>query len=219
MSTLSSKVARRIAGQCLHCKDPALEGSDFCGPHDARDRANDAKRKRRKRIERAKAGLCITGCGRRVSKKTRRARRGRGARIKMLRCSACIRVHKKQMQERREKTRGVRIGVGGVPTEASDPRFRVESDLRPERAGQTTLRYIGKGRRGRLTREEQAAEDKRDAMFAIDGIKKFIAAVDVVMSDEVQSLPPIQLQAAKREAAQHLGNAGRFLDALAERYE
>lgn len=84
--------------------------------------------------------------------------------------------------------------------------------------GTTWNRFRGKGRRGRLTREEQAEEDKRDARFAIAEIEKFIANIDVLMSAEVQALPKIQRDEAKRIAAQYLGTAGRFLDELADKY-
>lgn len=80
------------------------------------------------------------------------------------------------------------------------------------------MRFRGKGRRGRLTREEQAEEDKRDARFAIADIEKFVEAIDVVMSDRVQQLGRIQRDEAKRQAAAHLGSARRFLEDLEERY-
>lgn len=134
-------------------------------------------------------------------KAARKARRCRDCKrkSKTIRCRTC----------QRKKRRGVEKAARGVDKKEI---WRVDP-------GTTWNRFRGKGRRGRLTREEQAEEDKRDARFAIAEIEKFIKAVDVVMSPGVQELGPIQRQEAKRGAAQFLGTAGRFLDALADRYQ
>jgi hypothetical protein len=139
-----------------------------------------------------------------MSKQRKRLRDNRkcvgcGAKSKAYRCAKCVKARKPS---------GVSKAAGGVSKEEI---WRVDP-------GTTWSRYRGKGRRGRLTREEQAEEDKRYARFAIGEIEKFIVAVGVVIGPEVQALPRIQRDAAKREAAQYLGTAGRFLDDLADRY-
>jgi hypothetical protein len=124
---------------------------------------------------------------------------GCGVKSKAYRCRKCIAARK-------------RTGVSKIASGVSNAEiWRVDP-------GTTWSRYRGKGRRGRLTKEEQAEEDKRDARFAIEEIEKFVRAVDVVISPTVQALPRIQRDAAKREAAQYLGTAGRFLDDLADKY-
>jgi hypothetical protein len=140
-----------------------------------------------------------------AKKKRRRARR-RDAR----RCIDCRRPTKKQ---RCPKCYGESRGVPrerGVSPPAEDS-WRVDP-------GTTWMRFRGKGRRGRLTREEQIEEDKRDARFAIAEIEKFVHALDVVASPEVQALPMIQRAEARRLAGAFLGFAGRFLDDLADKY-
>lgn len=133
----------------------------------------------------------------------------RAALRKAKRCVDCRKPSKKRRcRTCWRKSRGVVKEKKGVVKEEI---WRVDP-------GTEWNRYRGKGRRGRLTREEQAEEDKRDALFAIDEIKKFISSVDVVMSPAVQELGPIGRTEAKRQAAQFLGTAGRFLDELADRY-
>lgn len=122
-----------------------------------------------------------------------------GAKSKSYRCRKCVKARK------RAGVNKIASGVNKAEIWRVDP-------------GTTWNRFRGKGRRGRLTREEQAEEDKRDARFAITEIEKFISAVDVVISPAVQDLPRIQRDAAKREAAQYLGIAGRFVDELADKY-
>lgn len=132
----------------------------------------------------------------------RKAKRCRdcGKRSKKLRCPRC-----------EKKNRRVDKITIRVDKPADGERWRVDP-------GTNWNRFRGKGRRGRLTREEQIAEDVRDARFAIAEIEKFIEALGVLQHPEVQDLPPIQRAAAKRVPAQFLGVAGRFLDEIAGRY-
>lgn len=201
-----TRITKRIAGKCLYsgCADEALDGSDYCAPHDAHERGRAATRQLRRRQKLANAGLCISGCGRKIPKR----RRPDGTAV-CRRCKDCRKAHAARERERTCVT-GEPDGVTGTPSE-TEGNWRVDP-------GTDWMRYRGKGRRGRLTRDEQAAEDKRDARWAIAEIEKFITAVDVVMSDAVQELPRIQREAARREAAQFLGTAGRFLDELAEKW-
>jgi hypothetical protein len=200
--SLPTRIEKQIAGRCCYggCHDPAKDGSDYCEPHDAHERGRDAAKKRRRRQRLADSGRCIAGCGRKVGKR----RRPDGS-IALRECRQCSKA---------TKARHARPVPGAglpVPGDAIDIDWRVDP-------GTNWLRYRGKGRRGRLTNAEQADEDRRDARFAIADIEKFIAAIDVVMSEAVQALGAEQRKAAKRQAAQHLGSARRFLEDLEERY-
>lgn len=84
--------------------------------------------------------------------------------------------------------------------------------------GTNWMRFRGKGRRGRLTREEQIDEDIRDAGFAIEELRKFVEKAAILKRPDVMNLPSIQRDAARREVGQHLGFAGRIVDDLSDRY-
>lgn len=144
----------------------------------------------------------------RASARAYQARR-RDARRRSRKCVDCGKASKKRRcRSCWKKSRGVDQEFRGV----------VKQELWRVDPGTTWNRFRGKGRRGRLTREEQAEEDKRDARFAIAEIEKFIDSVSIVISPAVQNLPRIQRDEAKRRAAQYLGTAGRFLDELMDRY-
>lgn len=83
--------------------------------------------------------------------------------------------------------------------------------------GTTWNRFRGKGRRGRLTREQQREEDKRDARWAIRELEKFIANVDEL--EAADELPPIQRKEARKVAAAPLGFARRIIEGLEDRHE
>ncbi len=209
MSTLLPiTIEKQIARTCTYsgCDDRADDDSEYCGPHEAHERGRKANAARRRRQRLADAGVCIVeGCGRKVPKRKRK-----NGTVQQRRCGGCGKEHRAAMRVKSHApgVAGMGAGVAGDP---SDPLWRVDP-------GTTWKRFRGKGRRGRLTREEQAAEDKRDAKFAIDAIKDFIGAIDIVMSEAVQALGRIQRDEAKRQAAQHLGSARRFLEDLEERY-
>lgn len=98
---------------------------------------------------------------------------------------------------------------GGVT--GADPQWRVDP-------GTNWARFRGKGRRGRLTREEQIDEDIRDVGFAMDELAKLTRALEQLKRPEVMALPPIQREEARRELGLYIGAATRFLDGLADRY-
>jgi hypothetical protein len=120
-----------------------------------------------------------------------------GGKSKSVRCSRC--------QRKRKKPRVVEKTVGVVDQWRVDP-------------GTTWLRFRGKGRRGRLTRAEQAEEYKRDADFAIEGLREFKRRLDVWVSEDVQTLGPVQREEVKRRTGEPLGVAGRFVDELHDRF-
>lgn len=123
-------------------------------------------------------------------------------RSKTLRCQACKR---KQNRKRR--------GVDATPNVVDKAAGSWRED-----PGTNWIRYRGKARRGRLTREQQIDEDARDAQFAVKQIGAFIENLDDLKNPDWLSLPRIQQQAKRREAAAPLAHAARFLDELVDRY-
>lgn len=134
-------------------------------------------------------------------KQLRKARKcvGCGKPSKSYRCRRCIAARKRA---------GVSKVESGVSNEGV---WRVDP-------GTEWNRYRGKAKRGRLTREEQIDEDARDARFAIEELEKFIEALGHLKTPEVQELPMIQRQEAKKRVGLFLGSAGRFLDELHDKY-
>ena len=120
-----------------------------------------------------------------------------GRRSKKWRCPRCYR-----------KSRGVKAQSKGV---TKNEIWRVDP-------GTTWSRFRGKGRRGRLTREEQQVEDERDARFAIAAIEQFIVESKRLVTPSVLELPKIQRDEERRKVTAHLARAGRFLDELADKY-
>jgi hypothetical protein len=206
-----TKLVKRIAGMCLYsgCDNHALDGSDFCAPHDAHERGRDANKKKRRRQRRAEAGLCVAGCGRKVGKQ-----RNQDGSLKRRECPAC----RKDTRERARRARKERQ-VANVP---GDQRA-VPGDTglwRPDPGGDyERIRYRGKGRRGQLTREQQIDEDIRDVGFAQAELDKLTHALEQLKRPEVMDLPRVQREAASRSVMLFIGAASRFLDGLAEKYE
>lgn len=195
--TLSVRLTRQLAGKCCYsgCDDRALDGSDYCAPHDAHERGRDANKKRRRRKRLAQAGLCVGGCGTKVGK--------RGSR-KLKRCRAC----RKALRDEARLRRSVPGDPGSVPGEGN---WRPDYD---PKTGSEIQRYRGKGRRGRLTLEEQLDEIRRDVLFAIEKLRDCARSIDVLKTPDVQELPPLQRRAAYREVADLAGQAGRLTDAV-----
>lgn len=215
---LDPRLAKQLAGRCCYsgCREQAADGSDYCAPHDAHERGRDAGKKRRRRQRLADAGQCLTGCGAKVT----RRRRPDGT-VVPRRCRECRESHAKKCRESRaKKCREDRKDAsvpGAVPSVPGAPsNWRTDNS---GRNGTEVLRYHGRSRRGRLSREEQLDEDARDARFAVAELEKFIRAVGVLKRTDLQSLPPIQRVEAKRQASLFLGSAGRFIDELLEKYD
>lgn len=201
MSTLPTKLAKQIAGKCCYsgCHLDAKDGSDFCDPHDAHERGRDAAKKRRRRQRLAADGRCAAGCGRSVAK-----RRKRGGGWQARECRVCAKGHRERTAAARAKA-CVPGEPRAVPGDDEDPRWRVDP-------GTTWNRYRGKGRRGRLTREEQIDERIRSVDFAFEELRKFRRALVQLKLPEVIELPKIQREAAGREAAFFGSAAVRHVD-------
>lgn len=96
---------RLLAGVCTYsgCTERALNGSAFCAPHDAKERAWKSGSERRRRQKRADAGLCRDGCGRKVGKR----RRPDGT-VQQRRCPACQKRRRRGVEHKR---RGVECEI------------------------------------------------------------------------------------------------------------
>jgi hypothetical protein len=183
------KLEKRLRHECLRCTDQALPDSDFCLKHRDDNRKRAREGAAKARAELRRAHKCI-GCKRKS---------------KTLRCRRC-----------EKKNRGTVTSVKSADLGVSkDEVWRADPGKRP---GLFVQRYRGKARRGRLSREDQAEEDKRDARFAIAEIEKFIVEADRLVTPEVLELPRIQREAERRKATLFLGSAGRFIDELSEKY-
>jgi hypothetical protein len=125
-----------------------------------------------------------------------------GRRSKKYRCKKCHDLSRKRRQ-------GVKSSDEGV---SKDEIWRVDP-------GTNWQRYRGKGRRGRLTRQEQAEEDKRDLRWAIAKLQAFEPEIDRLVTPSVLELPRIQRQAERRKSASCLDEALRFIEGLQAKYE
>lgn len=133
----------------------------------------------------------------RETAKVRRAKRRRagqcagcGRRCRRYRCAKCL------------KPSGVNKDSPSVNT---DKQWRVDP-------GTEWMRYRGKGRRGRLTREEQLDEYARDAGFAIGYLQRFVKELPGLK--RLSDVPVIQRKAAWREVGERLGSAERIIELL-----
>jgi hypothetical protein len=202
VSTLPIRVEKRISGTCCYsgCAERAADG-DYCPTHDAHERGRDAAKKKRRRQALADDGQCIDGCGRVVGKR----KRANGT-IQQRRCSKC-RGAKLAKERSARASRGVPVTEDGVPGESSDPGpWRVDP-------GTTWMRFRGKGRRGRLTREEQDREDERDLEIAIEYLAQAKRGISIARV-EGDTLPRVQREAAWREVGALAGAAERIARAF-----
>ena len=188
LSAGDRKHAKRLAHECLRCTDQALPDSDFCLTHRDDNRRRAREGAQKRRQGFRHSGKCVD-CGRRSKK---------------WRCPKCYR----KFDERRRPERSVKSPSAIV---SKDELWRVDP-------GTTWNRYRGKGRRGRLTREEQAAEDKRDLRWAIAKLQAFESEIDRLITPAVIELPRIQREAERRKAASPLAEARRFIEQLEDKY-
>lgn len=210
MSNLPTKIAKRIAGQCLYsgCHEKALDDSDYCGPHDAHERGRAANRQRRHRQKLADAGLCSAGCGRKVPRK----RRPDGTVIPR-RCRKCRKTHSERMREIREArgkacVTGIARGVTG-DTGADDRTTRsVEAD------GYARTRYHGQPRRGQQPRWQL---DFQDLDEAVEEIRRARRGIQLACEAEQAQTPRVQLDAIRNEAMSHAALARRFVEEVLRR--
>lgn len=132
---------------------------------------------------------------------------------KKRRCIGCKRRSKTLRCSRCEKKNRRRISVDKRPIGVDKEQiWRVDP-------GTNWNRFRGKGRRGRLTREEQAEEDKRDINMAIaDLVRVRDKGIATLVSENVLLLPRFQRDEAKRAAMEPCGRAVRAIVYLARRY-
>lgn len=202
---LPTKIAKRIAGTCLHCSEPAMEDSDYCAPHDARERGMRANRQRRLRQRRADAGLCVAGCGRKVAKR----RRPDGS-VQLRECRVCAKAH-------RERSRRARVrNAEARAVTSSRPGFRLTVEASPDGVARARLRYHGKGSRGRMS---NAVIDQQDLDEAIQSVERGARALALYHGDEGRALPRVQRDEVREEGLDYLRQAQRWLDEVIERHE
>jgi len=181
--------------------EAALSGSDHCAPHDAKEKAIAKAKQRRRRKRRAEAGICIAGCGRKVGK--RRPKSGRGT-PQPRRCPRCAKAHAEAARERR----GVPPVKRGVPNAGADPAPLTKLEVHAD--GYTRIRTIGRGRAGRMTREETDDELRADCAAAESSIAwARVEGIARLRSDVVTSLGRIAKQEAASIVADRLRGAGR----------
>lgn len=199
MSTLPTRIAKQIAGQCCYsgCTDKALDGSDYCDPHDAHERGRDANKKRRRRQRLAQAGLCVAGCGRKVPRK----RKPDGS-VMQRRCNGC----KKVLRDAR-----VPDDAGSVPGASSEP-DRITHEV--EGDGYARKRFHGQQRRGQQKRWQLDLQDLDDA---IDRLQRTKRGVILAREAEEAGVPRVQRDEIRFEAMSHAAHAGRFVDDVLER--
>ncbi len=193
---------RKAAGLCTSCGEPAAPDRQQCQPH--LDAAREASRvsKERSRQECRDQGLCATGCGRKSD---------------TYRCLVC------DIRAGRIPTEGVHSGVHDARPRPVEQRLERDSTAG---SGVTTgvrlrNRFAGRGgaegRRGAPSREQLDVDILRDATFSEIEIAKFKRAFALAMSPEVASMPRVQRDAVRSEAAGIAAYAARFLDDIVDR--
>lgn len=115
-----------------------------------------------------------------------------GKRSKRFRCRVCY-----------QKIHGV-----DKPPDGVDKREEVWR----EDPGTSWLRFRGKAKRGRLTREQQLDEYKRESRWARRKLEEFEEGIDELKIEI--DLPPIQREARRREVWSHAEFAGRIIDGV-----
>lgn len=206
--TLPIRIAKRIRGECLYsgCTEEALDGSDYCAPHDAHERGRDAGKKRRRRQRLADQGRCIvSGCGRKVAKR----KRPNGA-IQQRRCPHCSKLKLADEQEAREK-RGVPGVDSGVPGDSTD-KLRTREVM--EADGYIRTRGVGQSRRGQQKRWQLDLQDIEDA---IDRLQRAKRGILLARDAEEAQVPRVQRDEIRFEACAMARHASRFIDEVTER--
>lgn len=214
---LPRKLVKRIKGECQHCAQPAVAGSDYCETHGARAAEYDSAWKRTKRQARADAGECITGCGTRV----KRAKRSDGT-WKLQRCEDCAETLNAAKRDARAM-RSVENAGRSVETNTADPAPRGRFKMEPRsvedqaRGWAASTRYVGRSRRGAPSKEDRW----RDTLALVtDAITEATATRDKAMPELLTERVVELGRVAKREAhalvADRLLRAARMLMAAAE---
>ena len=183
---------KRLRHECLRCKERTLPDSDFCLEHrdSERQRAKAAAAKRRKKRRRAK---CCVDCG---------------LSSKLYRCRRCVEAQSRKRD--RVTTPVLGLPKGFTRTETG-PNFRGVGTYQTER-------YIGHSRRGRLTLQEQGQENKREAGWVCDEMRKFCGFVDDYLELPLKDMSRIQREAERRRALVYLGHARRIVESLEDQF-
>jgi hypothetical protein len=172
---LPRKLVKRIKGECQHCTEPAVAGSDYCEGHGERERAEDRSRHQERRQELADKGICIaSGCGKKVAREERE-----DGTFKLKRCKACAKEHRGAMKSLYEIRSGVPSADSGVPSKPADPSHRRTARTKIERAydrlsdgtERTIERVIYRSRGGQTVESMDAdgAHDVQDALRLLAG--------------------------------------------------
>jgi hypothetical protein len=215
--TLSARAfAKRLRSECLHCGETALDGSDYCAPHDAKERGQRSTRQRRLRQKRADAGLCMSGCGRKVS----RRRRPDGT-VLPRECPTCSDLHRKRVAKARERVRNEHqecvTGDEQIPPRGHWKLAHGSADAEA-RGWRPVARYVGRDRRGAPSREDRRRDALRSRDDGLALAVRFERARITYEGDDVQAMPRIQRDAALEEVRDLLRRASRMFEDAAELY-
>lgn len=193
MDVSSDYQQRKEAGRCTYpgCEQDAAEDSSLCGEHrDAqRHRVKLAMRRRRKDWKAKK--LCVR-CGRRRSPGSSWG------------CPKCL----------VQTGRAVTTGVNKSTRIAARVAARTEAVDEHVADGYRRKRFRGQDRRGRQTNQQI---DEQDLDDAIERLRRAKAGLALARSPEVQQLPRIQREEAKREALSQADHGLRFVEDVLER--
>lgn len=172
------------------CTEPAAEDSEFCAPHEADQRRynRDYDRRRRKKWEAEKR--CMR-CG-----NTKRAPKSRW-------CAGCL-IRLDRLRRRVRADHKVQL--------ENSNRWRPDPG---KREGLLVNRFRGKGKQGRLSRQEQDNQRKRQILWAIVKLEEAAEGIDECWDSSITELPPIRRAAERRQrVGDPLGFAGRLIDEL-----
>jgi hypothetical protein len=192
-SQLENQAPRECKRRC--CKRPADQDSEFCLKHEQDQRRYNREYDRRRRAEWDKNKRCMR-CG--ASKRHPDSKW----------CAPCL-IRLDRMR------RGMRADHK-LQLENAD-RWRAD----PNRDGDLSWnRYRGKGRPGRLTREDQAKEDKRQILWAIAKLEEAYKGIDDCLAPAIADLPKFQRDAERRQrVSDPIEFAGRLSDEVADKYK
>lgn len=190
------KLSKRLAGECQHCKEPAIEGSDFCAVHDAHEKGQQRARKARHRLRLAEVGLCIVaGCGAKVGKRLRP-----DGRPVLRRCKSCGRKHRDESRARRGVT------DDAVVYRAEEP---ATTKLEVGKDGATRTRYVPRAGQGAPSREETDRRLLRDLREGAGHLQRLVTRWPPPR-DEIAALPRIQRTEAWDQVAEPMVQAIRL---------
>lgn len=197
---LSDYYERKVAGVCTRpgCQSEPHDDLGLCLPHllDARGR------KARLRDERKRQGLCVD-CGGKAPRKPRKAR-GRRSRSRFFeRCRACL----------KSNSRNKRDNSGNNQHAPRSSRIVEKVEQDGVYGTRVRKRYVGQGKRGRSSREDESTRDINEA------IKTLERAKDGLERLRDQTLQGPQRTNAVREVIAQVRLAERFGDEVVERYE